>query len=237
MLVSDLIQSSLRKIGAISTGETPSSYTDTLQALQVMLRSWAQKKILVFASARESFNLVVAQSLYTWGVSGYITSTRPYQILSAFVRDSNENDIPMNIISEETYNSISVKTLTGRPSSLFYHPLYPQGNVYVYPVPQTIETVWVESLKPFTETSSFATSGDTISFPPNYEEALIYNLAIRIAPENGISISPAVGTIASDSYMALMGLNAANQLEPIRISLPAGRGRRYGGGYNINLGG
>jgi len=37
--------------------------------------------------------------------------------------------------------------------------------------------------------------------------------------------------------MALMGLNAANQLEPIRISLPAGRGRRYGGGYNINLGG
>lgn len=234
MIVSDLIQASLRKIGALSTGEIPSSYTETLQALQVMLRSWAQRGMLVFSSTRENFNLTPSQSLYTWGASGNITSARPHQILSAFVRDSNGVDHEIRLISEGEYNAVLSKSALGRPSCLFYHPTFPLGNVFVYPTPQVSESLHIESLKPFTETSSFSAATDTLSFPPNYEEALIYNLAIRLAPELGITISQETSAIANTSYSYLTTLNSANAVEPVCIKLPVGHspGRRY----DINAG-
>jgi len=231
MIVSTLIKSSLRKIGVLSAGETPTdeTYAALLEALQVMLRSWAQKRILVFASIKESFSLIATQSLYTWGTGGNITTTRPHQILGAFVRDSSNFDHPVGIISEGQYRNISSKATAGRPEYLFYHPLYPLGAIYVYPTPQDIETMWLESMKPFTETSSFAVVTDTIAFPPNYEEAIVYGLAVRIAPEYGVSMSAETAKIATDSYDALVILNASNQVESLSLSLPiSGRG-----GYNI----
>src|SRR3972149_6453264 len=182
MIVSTLIKSAMRKAGVLSSGETPeaSREAEVLEALQIMLRSWAQKRILVFASIKESFSLVSTQSLYTWGTGGNITTTRPHQVIGAFIRDSGGTDHPIGIISEGQYRVISSKATAGQPEYLFYHPLYPLGAIYLYPTPQDIETMWLESLKPFTETSSFGTVADTLSFPPNYEEAIKYNLAIRI---------------------------------------------------------
>jgi len=233
MLVSTLVKSSMRKIGVLSAGEEPTSdtYATLLEALQVMLRSWAQKRILVFASTKESFSLVPTQSLYTWGVGGNITTTRPHKVLGAFVRDSSVIDHPVGIISEGQYRDISSKATAGRPEYLFYHPLYPKGAIYLYPTPQDIETMWLDSLKPFTETSSFAAVTDTLAFPPNYEEPIIYNLALRIAPEYGVQMSAEAVRMANDGYDALIVLNASNQVEPITLSLPIVEGR---GGYDIN---
>jgi len=231
MIVSDLIKSSLRKLGVLSSGETPTTdtYAALLEALQIMLRSWAQKRILVFASTKESFSLVSTQSLYTWGAGGVINTARPHKILGAFVRDSGGTDHPVGIISEGQYRNISSKATKGRPENLFYHPLYPLGAIYLYPTPQDAETMWVESLKPFTETSSFGTVADTISFPENYQEPLVYNLALRVAPEYGVQMSAEAVKVATDSLDALIVLNASNQVEPISLSLPiSGRG-----GYDI----
>ena len=231
MLVSNLIKSSMRKIGVLSAGEVPTTeaYAALLEALQVMLRSWAQKRILVFASIKESFTLVSTQSLYTWGIGGNITTTRPHQVFGAFVRDSGGTDHPVGIISEGQYRIISSKATAGRPEYLFYHPLYPLAAIYLYPTPQDAETMWLESLKPFTETSSFSLVTDEIDFPPNYEEPLVYNLALRIAPEYGVQMSGEAVRVANDGYDALIVLNASNQVESIRLDLPVDSR----GGYDI----
>ncbi len=232
MIVSTLIKSAMRKAKVISSGESPETAreAETLEALQLMLRSWAQKRILVFASVKESFSLTATQSLYTWGSGGNITTTRPHQILGAFIRDSGGTDIPVRIVSEGEYRNISTKATPGRPEYLFYHPLFPLGAIYLYPTPQDTETMWLESLKPFTETSSFGTVADTISFPPNYEEAIVYNLAVRIAPEYGVSMSKEAVEIATNSYNSIVILNASSQIEPIKLSFPVDGNR---GGYNI----
>lgn len=235
MIVSQLIKTSLRKIGALSAGEdiVGGVSDDLLQALQVMLRSWAQNRILVYASKRESFTLIPGQALYTWGSGGNITTARPHTILDAFIRDAGGTDMYIDIISENKYNNISTKSSGGRPGYLFYHPEYPLGNIYFYPTPNVSDTVWINSLKPFTETSSFENVDQTIAFPPNYEEALIYNLAIRIAPEMGITAPSETLFMAEKSYSDLIGLNSANAIESIRPSLPF-FGSGYGGRYNIN---
>lgn len=226
MTVLEIIKASLRKIGGLSGNETPESYlqTEALTALQMMLRAWSQKQILVYSSVSESFSLSAGVAAYSWGSGGTITTTRPHSIIGAYIRDSGGIDYPQDIISEGQYRRLSSKTTSGRPDSVFYRPSYPLAYLYFYPVPSTVEVVYIDSLKSFTETSSFATVNDTLSFPSNYEEAIVYNLAIRLAPEYGRGVSEEVKTIAVSSYSDLTNRNAANQVEPVNLVdiLPVG---------------
>ena len=236
MLVSAILNASARKLAVIASGETltTAEYADALIALQGMLRSWAAEKINVFATVRETHTLVSGTGTYTWGASGNINTTRPNQLLSASVTDSGGTEHSVEIIGSDKYNSIPVKTIQDRP--YYVYPLYnyPLTSLYLYPVPNSAETLNLESLKPFTETSSFSATGDTLAMPLNYEEPIIYNLAVRLAPEFGVSASPEVVAIARSSYDRLITLNASNFVDTIRIEIPAGLNL---GGYNINTDG
>jgi hypothetical protein len=234
MIVTDLIQAALRKGGVIASGETPgtSELNDGLQALQVMLRTMAAQKINVFASTSDTLALVSGVALYQWGPTGSITTTRPHQVLGAFVRDSENVDHHLEILAEGQYRNIAQKSTQARPFSVFFKPTYPTALLYFFPTPFEVETVYFDSLKPFTETSSFDSLSAVLSFPVQYEEALIYNLWKRLAPEYGKVVSDDVKDTARDSLNSIITLNAANQVEPVRIQVPAGRGSY--GRYSIN---
>jgi hypothetical protein len=229
MLVSDLIKASLRKLTVYASGEAPTTaeYADSLAALQSMLRRWAGKKLLIFASTKESFTLVAGTSLYTFGTGGTFNSDRPHSILGAYILDSAGVSNPISLISEGEYRSISIKGTLDRPNSLFFNPTYPLANVYLYPVPNAGESIYIDSFKPFTETSSIDATSSTLAFPPNYEEALIYNLAVRLSSEFGKAITVEVASIAEASYNDLIRLNSSNQIEAIKLSFPAGCGSTY----------
>lgn len=233
MLVSSAIYSAMRKIGVLASGEaaTASELSDGIEALQVMLRSWAAAGINVFASVKESFNLVVGSASYTWGSGGTITTARPSKVLGAYVLDSSGVSHPVDIISEDRYRQIPIKTTSGRPYAVFYHPLFPLGYLYTYPVADVIEAIWIDSLKPFTETSSFESHADEMDFPPEYQEPIVYNLATRLAPEYGKSVSNEVLGVANSSYNRLISLNASNQIQSLCLVIPATAGRS---GYSIN---
>jgi hypothetical protein len=234
MTVQQLITAALRKISVVASGEDPTAneLADGLSALQSMLRSWAAEKINIFASVKESFTLTVGTYLYTWGTAGSINTARPNSVLGVYILDSAGVSHNVDIISENKYRLISIKATTGRPYALFAHMTYPLVNIYLYPVPDTAEVMYLDSMKPFTEASSFSAQTDTISFPPEYEEVLIYNLAIRSAPEFGKTIPVEVAAVASRSYERLTRLNLANTIEPVIISLPVGRSQ--GSHYSIN---
>lgn len=235
MLVSSLIEMSLRKIGALSTGETieTTRQAEALSALQLMLRSWGSLSNQMFATVKESFPLVAGQTSYTWGITtGNFNSTRPTQVLGAYILDSSGTTHPVDITSEGYYRSISSKTTSGRPTNLFFYPSYPLATVYMYPVPDAVETLYVDAFKPFTETASFDVVGSTIAFPAYYEEAIVFNLAIRLAPEYGKTASAEVSAVAKSSFRDVTTINAANQVEPIFALVPAGGS--YGARYSIN---
>lgn len=234
MIVSNLIKSSMRKLGLIATGETPSAseMADGLEALQIMLRSWAGKRLMVFASVKEPITLVAGTASYSWGVGGTINTPRPNQILGAFIRDSENIDHFVDLVSEGKYRSIAVKGTANRPDMLFFHPTYPLAAIYLHPTPDAAEALWIESMKPFTEASSFSALGDTISFPPNYEEPLLYGLAVRMAPEFGKPVPVEVAAVAANTLDSLLTMNAANQVEALKLSLPTG----MRSAYNINTG-
>lgn len=235
MTVTQILTASARKIGAVASGETltPEELSDWLLALQSMLRAWSARGIVVNASVRENFTLTAGTSLYTWGSGGTFNSARPNRIEGAEIRDSEGTSHQVDIIGEGVYRSISVKAAIGRPSKLFCNFLYPLAYVYTYPTANAAETIYIDSIKPFTETSSFTVVTDTIALPVYYEEPIIYNLAVRIAPEIGRAIPAEVAAVASSSFDALCNLNGRNRIEPVFLDIPAGVDR---GSYDINEG-
>lgn len=234
MLVSDIIKSSMRKINVLASGELPSAeeYADVLSTFQVMLRYWSSRRLLVYASTKDTFTLSPPTSVYSWGTGGLINSTRPHQVIGGYIVDSEGVTHIIDLISEGKYRSISVKSTISRPYVMYFHPLYPLANLYMYPVPDTAEVVNLDSFKLFTETSSFDSVNSTLAFPLQYQEPMIYNLSIRIAPEFGKAIPVEVAAIAKEGFDALMALNAANQIEPVNILVPASTS--YGARYSIN---
>ena len=234
MLVSSLISSSLRKIGALSSGETieTTRQAEALTALQSMLRSWGATSSNIFATVKESHTLTAGTGVYTWGSGGDISSTRPNQVTGAYILESGTTTHPVDIITEGSYRGISVKTTTGLPYSLFFYSNYPLASVYLYPVPDSAYVLYLDSYKPFAETGSFGLVTDTIVFPSYYEEAIIYNLAIRLAPEYGKSVSSEVGVIAKTALDTLINANVSGRVEQIYLRIPASGS--YGAGYSIN---
>lgn len=234
MTAQQIIQASMRKLGVYASGETPTTneLADGLAALQSMLRAWAGRKLIMFSSVKDTLTLVAGTASYTWGSGGTLATARPHSVLGAYVLDSDNVSHKVVQITEGEYRSIQMKTNPGRPDNMFLHLLYPLSYIYLYPTPDTAETLYIDSMKPFTEASSFSALGDTLQFPANYEEPIIYNLAIRLASEFGKAVSADVAAIAASGLRELMGTNSGMLYEPVDIagSLPV-RGRS---GYNIN---
>jgi hypothetical protein len=233
MVVRTLLEAALKKIGVLAPRETANNdeLSDCLVVLQSMLRSWAARRLIVYASTEDTKVLTGGTASYSWGTGGSIATTRPNQLLNAFIRESSY-DYPVDLISEFQYHEITNKATQGRPSKLWYKPSYPLGYIYLYPTPDSGYTLYVNSLKQFTQTSSFNAITDTLSFPLEYEEAILYGLVERIAPEYGKTLPAEVIGIAMASYDTLININSSNQVEPVSLSFPVGRH----GNYNINEG-
>jgi len=194
-----------------------------------MLASWSTKQILIPASTENNFALVAGTSTYTMGTAGTASTVRAKKILNAFVRDSGNYDHPVRIISENEYNAITDKTTRGRPYLLFYDPKYAVGVINLYYTPNAVETMYIESLQLMQDLDAVT---DTITLPDDYEEAIIYNLAIRLAPEHEVPTPVEVAALASASLESLVVMNASSQTGPVALDPGiAGGGRSY----NINV--
>jgi hypothetical protein len=188
MTVRDLIKSSLRLIGAVATGETPSSVeqSDALAALNDMLDTWSTEKLMVYAIVREEFSLVAGTQSYTIGTSGTFNTSRPVVIEDATIEDQSSSptvERPVQVLNVDEWSAISTKDLSSEiPTKIYIEDGFPLSTIYLWPKPSTTNKLVLYSRKPLT---SFSTVGDTVSLPPGWSEALRFNLAVRLAMEYG----------------------------------------------------
>ena len=205
----DIITRALQRNGILTKGESPSGdeASDGLSALNDMIASWSNDSLLIYARISESFPLVSGQSSYTIGPSGNFNTTRPLQILTAFTRIGNI-DYEMSIIPEQAFDGITQKNISSSiPEVMFYQAGFPLGTITIYPVPTT-GTLHIRSEKQLTELSSLDVDVD---FPPGWERALIFNLAIEIAGEYGQTVDEATYLLAMDSLNKIKTAVARNK--------------------------
>lgn len=225
---SEIIRRSLLLIGELEEDETPSSTqsADGLSALQEMMESWSAEGLMIPYITTENYTLTTGQASYTYGTGGDFNAARPMSIEDAYLRDSNGDDSPIQIIDRDRYNEITDKDLSGEPSDLYYVPSYATGTVYLNRAPDAAYTLYMDVLKELTTPTALT---DSLSFPPGYTRAIRYNLAIEIAPEYAAPIPDAVALIARRSKNTLETRN-------IRVPMMESDVPSSGGRFNIYTG-
>lgn len=190
MTISDIIKSSLRVCKVLAKGESPTAdeMSDSVQALQFMLDAWGADNLMTWGQTQESFPLVANQRTYSIGVGGNFNTVYPYKILDAFVRDGNSVDTGIDVLTHTEYWSYSDKKIsTARPEALNYYrqtgnQAVPTGTIDLYPIPDasTPYTLFLNCQKALL---AIINSTQTFTLLAPYEEAIKYNLAIRLWDE------------------------------------------------------
>lgn len=205
--VQQVINRSFRLLGVIAQGQTAdaSDTADALTALNAMLDGWRNEKLMVDSFATITVPLVSSQASYTIGASGAdVTATSPVTVESAFVRKSNV-DYKLKPIDDKTYQGIAEKTSESDiPEFFYFNHTNANSTLYVYPVPNEVNNLYLRVWTPF---SAFSSAADTFSLRPGMEEVVAYNLPVLLAPEYGITINPLVQKKAIDTLANIKRIN------------------------------
>ncbi len=223
----DIINGSLRLIGVLAEGETPSADTsqDALVAMQQMIDSWNTERLSVFSTQDQVFTWPAAEIRRTLGPSGDFVGNRPVLLDdSTYFRDATTGvSYGIKFINQQQYNGIAVKTVTSTyPQVIFVNNTYPDIEMFVYPKPiRALEWHFI-SVEELTAPVTLATS---LHFPPGYLRAFRYNLACELAPEFGVEPSPQVQRIAMTSKRNIKRINNPEDIMSLPYSLVATRQR------------
>lgn len=191
-----IIKSAMRKIGVLTKGEAPSDdeADDALETLNDMLASWSNDSMTVNARTLESFTLTANDGEYTIGLGANFNTTRPVRIVSAYIR-SGTIDYPIDIINDEKFAKIGLKSTGGIPEFLNFDNAYSTATIKLYPVPASGYTLYLLTEKPL---STF-TLNQTVDLPPGWKRGIIYSLALELATEYGQPVTQEIFEIAKDA--------------------------------------
>jgi hypothetical protein len=219
LTAAELIEEARRKLGIHADEEAlqAQELTTGLRALTMMLKSWQAEGVMAWTLTEGSFALVESDADYVVGSGGSFT-TVPVDILDMRITRSG-TDLPMHRMSREEYYALPNKTSEGYPTCWFYDRQRTGGTIYVWPVPDstggTLKFTYRRRIM------DMDASADDIDLPQEWHRAIVYNLAMELAPGAGV-----VGTedfklvagIAAQSYQALKGFDTGEGMGSIRIT-------------------
>jgi len=112
-------------------------------------------------------------------------------------RKNDSQEIEMLHLGRSDYLELPNKDNQGTPVQYYYDPKQDNGKMFLWPTPISGETLVTFSYyKPL---DVFTTSSDVAEFPDEWIEALVLNLAIRLAPIFGRPIPPGLQQMASQA--------------------------------------
>lgn len=207
--VLDLIKGSLRKIGVLAEGETPSAQmsSDALRSLNMMLDSWNNQNLIVNGVVIESFPLVSGQATYTLGTGGDFDTTVPIRTDKAFIKLNDGSEYPVKMVDNNYWGNIQVKDTESIPDIIYINKNYPLKNVRLYPAPNESMTLCLHNYR---QVSNFANLTDSLNVPIGHERAIEFNLSIELAPEYGAAPSADIYKIANEALANIKRTNITN---------------------------
>lgn len=196
-----VVTQALRKI-QVGTGGEPLDEEDSsigLDALNAMIRTWAADGVRLWLTETQSVAVVAATATYT-------LSSRPLDVLMGYRRTSDQ-DTPMRMVTREEYQRLPNKTSAGTPFLFWPNRTRTTTTVSVYPVPAAADVTAGTTLRfdVKRQIEDVTATGQEAELPAEWLECLIYNLAVRVAPEFGKTPSALVTAMALDLYNQMSG--------------------------------
>jgi hypothetical protein len=174
-----IIQEALENCRVITPGEVPESqHTATAaRSLQVIVKEASNKGIRLWALT-EKTQTVTGTSAFTPSSANGSEDTEVIGILDAFIRDSNNIDTSVKVISLTEYNQITSKADTGEPELLaFDYKLAPKFYLYPWPGTDSYSLHYIAERK----LEDFDKATDEPDFGSNCLAYLIWELSYRLS--------------------------------------------------------
>jgi hypothetical protein len=233
----DLLSSSLRLIGVLASGESPSATqgSDGLTILNQMVEAWGIEHLNIFTLTRTTFSLVPGTQAYTVGTGGTFNMSRPIRIdyVSILILNNPAQplELPLEMYNDDQWQQeIPIKAITTTyPTIVYDDGGFPLRTLSFWPVPTVANQV---ILGTWTALNSFPNLVTDVTFPPGYLKALRYNLAVDLAPEYGVSVRPEVLAQAISSKAAVKSIN----IDPIYSKCDSALMDRRSGYFNYYTG-
>ena len=213
-----IIQPALKLLGVIGQGETPatSDSDDARSILNTMIENWNIQDMNVLPRRVGSFSISGSADSYTIGSGQTWNTTRPTRILAAQHVIASGVANPVKVVDEAEFVALTNYSQAGGAIAALYYTntntgAFTAGTVYIAPRGsngQTINLYMLDSLPTFSDLVT------TVALPTGYDQAIIYNLAVAIAPMFGRSakVTPELAQQAADSLAAIRAANMAAKL-------------------------
>lgn len=132
-----IIERAMVKARIISPGESVPSrkINQVLEDLNDMLESWSLEGLMIPCDVLESFTLTAGREEYTYGSGGNFDSERPTRIKDETYIRIGYMDYPLKLYPLDVYRRRRIKSSAGIPEMMSYHPEFPLGKVFIWPVP------------------------------------------------------------------------------------------------------
>lgn len=190
----ELITRALVEIGALASGEVPSSaeQADAHIVAKRMVNSMGAERLTIFDLLRTATTLTSGTRDYTVGPGGAINIARPLWVeMAGCILDSTATDpleVPIEVFTDQRWASIVLKTFDGSPLSGVYFDRKFDANgratLSTYPtINKSNVQLVIYTPRPVTGFDALATQ---YVFPPGYDEAWHFELSYQLCGPFGV---------------------------------------------------
>ena len=193
-----IITEAFRKIGGLGDGESLDDVRMQIgvNALNPMVKTfvaygmliWTLDSVSIPLSSWDVFSTIESKISIGPGQT-YNMAYKPLKLLEASRYDSSNGSIvPLVIISNKEWEEQTNKNTEGIPNLVYYRPDAYDGQLHLWYKPDlywrtngSLNCVFQRPIQ------DFDSATDEPDFPAEWHEALIYNLAVRLAPNYGLA--------------------------------------------------
>lgn len=208
----DVIKAAMLEIGVLAAGENPSNEESSwvLQKLQRLIDRYNARLPMIWNVNFTQFTPPANKQPITIGPGGAAdlnVTLRPPEIMSAslILPGNPAVEIPINIRDDKWWADNRIKGLTSvYPTSLYYSPDSPLGNIYLWPIPTAVNNIRLQMRTVIAQLANYAA---TFAMPPGYWDAIVYPLAVSLCPSFERTATPELVQLSREAIKAIQSNN------------------------------
>lgn len=184
----EAIRSAFELIGVAVENETLQTEDIDIaaRALNTMIKAWQAFGLQLWKRDTVTVTLVAGQAVYTMGATGDKVTDRPLRILEADRVSTDGTTTSLTSLTLNGYEALPNKAASGVPTQYFFNPTLDNSTISIWTVPDAaIAAEYTLSLIVQSPLEDMDATANNFDFPSEWLEAIVYNLAVRLAARYG----------------------------------------------------
>lgn len=185
-----IAEDALSKLGVLAEEEALPNYQleRILRTLTMMLKTWQADGLSGWLHTEGTLTLVDSDKDYVFGSGGSFT-TIPFDIKQIRISHDGGSELEMTPLSRAAYYRLPNRTTEGYPTQYFYDRQRDSGTLYLWPVPDDSDYDLTFTYR--RRIMDMDAGADNFDLPPEWEEAIVWNLAERLINVYSMAGTPA----------------------------------------------